>query len=1165
MLLFMELTGLLPLIQDNLHPRLLSRGGQQRVQVLETAKPALLAALSSKQGSPVVVVTSWPHQARELAQQMESWLGKEAKALLFPEPDVLPFEPMPPDRTITWQRLRALAELAEWRAGGSGRPPVVIAPVAALMYRTIDIDSFTAAVQEVRVGAVLRRTETLARWMGMGYEPVTTVERPGTMAARGGIIDIYPPSAQLPVRIELMGDEVESMRLFSPDTQRSVESIDSMKVIPAVELQPGRDGRALDGLDFSVCQPDVAERLQRELSQVKSGDLNSQAWWLHAHLFNTGSFKDYLPEDAALVLDTPAMVEQTARQLGEQALEMRSRLEERRELPANYPSPLTPWQDLQRDLVKGRSHLLLNPWTPEDGESYAAPFQACSSYAGRLQSAIKDIKDLSEAGWRVVLISQQAQRLNELLDLRGVTPVVLSELTAEPRPGAVYLVKGNAGGGWMEAEAGIAFITDMELFGTVKQPRRLHGPKVGRRIELPLQVEVGDYVVHVEHGIARFGGTTRMSQESGEREYLVLEYAGTDRLYVPMEQLDRVARYIGTEEYKPSLSRLGTQEWERAKERVRKAVRDIARDLLATSAVREVSPGISFSPDTIWQQELETSFPYEETPDQMEAVVSVKRDMETPKPMDRLVCGDVGYGKTEVALRAAFKAVMDGYQVAVLVPTTVLAQQHYETFSQRLQSYPVKVEVLSRFRSDREQREIAQGLSSGAIDICIGTHRLVQKDISFKNLGLVIVDEEQRFGVVHKEHLKKLKQTVDVLTLTATPIPRTLHMALVGVRDMSAIDTPPEDRLPIKTAVLEFDERIVREAILREMDRGGQVFYVHNRVYDIDRVAEWLRELVPEASIAVGHGQMPEELLERVMMRFASGKIDLLLCTTIIESGLDMPNVNTIIVDNADKLGLAQLYQLRGRVGRGANRAYAYFFYDRDKSITETAYKRLQTIFEATELGAGFLIAMKDLEIRGAGNLLGLEQSGHIGAVGFDLYCRLLTAAVEEAKGASENGAGARKQAEARPPAPIIKLPLAAHLPPDYVGDLNQRIHLYRRLADVSSIEALEAIAAEVRDRFGPLPEPVRNLVYAVRLRVLGSPGGVESIYQEGAVVVIRLFPGMRVRIDDGVARRLPRGVEIGTAQVRLDTVALGSRWQEAAVHALEAMWWRWRGPRHPF
>ena len=626
----------------------------------------------------------------------------------------------------------------------------------------------------------------------------------------------------------------------------------------------------------------------------------------------------------------------------------------------------------------------------------------------------------------------------------------------------------------------------------------------------------------------------------------VLKYAADDKLYVPTDQIDRVNRYIGAGEQPPVLTRLGTQEWTRTKQRAREAAEETAQELLALYATREVMPGFAFSPDTVWQQELEASFPYIETPDQMKAQQQVKDDMEKAKPMDRLVCGDVGYGKTEVAIRAAFKAVMDGKQVAVLVPTTVLAEQHFSTFTQRLGAFPIRIVGLSRFRTAKEQQDILEGLANGSVDICIGTHRLLQKDIVFKELGLLIIDEEQRFGVAHKEHLKRMRQEVDVLTLSATPIPRTLHMSLVGVRDMSTMETPPEDRLPIKTYVAQHDDQIIREAILRELERNGQAFFVHNRVNSIAFIAARLQSLVPEARIATAHGQMPEGELERVMTGFAQGRSNVLVCTTIIESGLDMPNVNTMIVNQADRFGLTQLYQLRGRIGRGANLAYAYFIYEKGKRLTVTAEKRLRTIFEATELGAGFNIALKDLEIRGAGTLLGARQSGHITAVGFSLYCRLLAEAVEEQKA---KRAGAEKAPKHLPP-PIIDLPLRAYIPEGYVADLETRLSLYQRLANIDKAEATDDLIKEFSDRFGKLPIEVRNLLYAVRIKIQAAEAGIESISTEDNRIVVRLFEGMRFD-KQKLEPFAEAGVKIGLTQLRLNYKKLSNIWQRVLEEML--------------
>lgn len=663
--------------------------------------------------------------------------------------------------------------------------------------------------------------------------------------------------------------------------------------------------------------------------------------------------------------------------------------------------------------------------------------------------------------------------------------------------------------------------TDAEIFGWSRsKPRRLTTQYT--RPSAPeaffADLAPGDFVVHIDHGIGVFRGLQKLDLGGPDTEYLLIEYAQGDRLYVPVHQLDRLSRYVAPGGHTPPLHRLGTAEWSQVKERTRKAVADIAQELLELYATRQVVSGHAYSADTAWQQELEASFPYVETADQLSVIDQVKHDMQRERPMDRLVVGDVGYGKTEVALRAAFKAVMDGKQVAILVPTTVLAQQHFNTFKERLAPFPVTVEMLSRFRSSKEQDEIVERIGKGSVDIVIGTHRLLSPDVQFKDLGLLIVDEEQRFGVTHKERLKQLRAQVDVLTLTATPIPRTLYLSLSGARDMSTIETPPEERLPIRTYVAAYDEGLVRDAILRELDRGGQVFFVHNRVRGIGILTEQLRKLVPEARIAIGHGQMPEDELEAVMSEFAAGQYDVLVCTTIIESGIDIPNANTIIINNADKFGLAQLYQLRGRVGRSAARAYAYFLYDKRVNLSEEARARLQGIAEATELGAGFQVAMRDLEIRGAGEILGARQSGHIAAVGFDLYCRLLAGAIEEARVRSpsdgQNGKENAQRVQQILNAPTVDLPIASQIPESYVADSGLRLRLYRRLADVAGEKQVQDLSREFQERFGELPEEVENLMFMLRLKIAATRAGAAAITLDDGRVLVRFREEDNARME---------------------------------------------------
>jgi len=791
------------------------------------------------------------------------------------------------------------------------------------------------------------------------------------------------------------------------------------------------------------------------------------------------------------------------------------------------------------------------------------------AYAGRLPQAAADTGRELRRGDRVVVVTQQAQRYREVLAEANVAAEVRARV--EPTParaasdGTLALVQGALPEGWQVTTADgrvVSLTTDRELFGFVKRRRALR--RAGsQRSKFLAEVSPGDFVVHADHGIARFGGIVRRPVDGEERDYLELRYAADDRLYVPMEQVERVSRYVGPAEHVPRLTRLGTQEWHHARARVRAAVAIVAADLVRLYAARQLLRGHAFRADTPWQRELEAAFPYEETEDQLRAIAEVKADMESERPMDRLICGDVGFGKTEVVVRAAFKAVMDGMQVAVLVPTTVLAQQHERTFRERLGAFPVRVEALSRFQSDGEAREVITGLRSGEVDIVIGTHRLLQPGIEFGNLGLVIIDEEQRFGVAHKERLKRMRLEVDVLSLSATPIPRTLHMSLTGIRDMSTMETAPVARLPVQTFVSEYDAALVREATLHELDRGGQVYVVHNRVHSIDVLADQLRELVPEARIAVGHGQMPETVLSRVMERFADGEFDVLVCTTIIESGIDIPNVNTLVVDQADTLGLAQLYQLRGRVGRSTQQAYAYLLHSREHMLSEVAQQRLATIFEANELGAGFQVALRDLEIRGAGNLLGQEQSGQIATVGFDLYTSMLGEAVEElrtqaaipaAVAEPPSGPGMRKELNAaalraRPlRAVALDLPVSAFIPESYIAEIEGRLALYQRVAALRSIANVEALAVETADRLGPLPLPLEQLLALVRIRLAAVAADVAAVRVEDGEVVLTA----RDKRSFGARRlpTLPAGVRVGRMQLRVARAALGEQWL-GAVEAL--------------
>ncbi len=1150
----LNLTQLMSLIEEmpayrQLVDALQQPSGITRTVVLDAAKPYLIAALHHSLRIPMLVVTAQPENCKKLYEQFLTWCDS-SQVKLFPEPDALPYQRIASDISTEIERLQVLSALAN--VDSENNVPLIVTSAPAFTHKATLHSDFISTCHTIKLGMSIEPFYLLSRWEAMGYRIENTVEVPGTISHRGGIIDIYPPTSDLPARLEFFGNTVDSLRLFDPVNQRSLTAVPSIAISPATELlTPLLSNKLeletlLNSIDLSGCTTEASQQFQQELAML----LNEQRprnVHFYASLFNKDSILNYLPQDALVILDEPQSIKKAVEKLDTEANELRAERLAQGELPHNFPRPYFTWQELE-PIMGNKQRLMLTAWDNSDGEqTYPLNFTSAPNYGGQLPPFIKKVKQMLNQKHRLIIISHQASRLSELLDEEDIIAPPLTEIKQIPPPESLTLLQGSLAEGWVMNNDTYLF-TDAEIFGFVKQRRLIKKHPVPHH-KFFIDMAPGDYVVHVEHGIAKFAGVTTMSTDSTQKEYLVLLYAAGDKLYVPTDQIDRVSRYIGGGEQPPALNRLGTQEWSRTKQRVKESVESVAQELLALYAAREVIPGFAFSQDTVWQQELEASFPYIETPDQIAVQEQIKEDMVKAKPMDRLVCGDVGYGKTEIAIRAAFKTVMDNKQVAVLVPTTVLAQQHVSTFSQRLNAFPIRVEVLSRFRTPREQQAVIDGLANGSVDICIGTHRLLQKDVEFKDLGLLIIDEEQRFGVAHKEYLKQMRREVDVLTLSATPIPRTLHMSLVKVRDMSTMETPPEERLPIKTYVAEYDDRLIREAILRELERNGQVFFVHNRVQSIAFVANKLQSLVPEAKIAIGHGQMPETELERVMADFAQGKSDVLACTTIIESGMDMPNVNTLIVNQADKFGLTQLYQLRGRVGRGADLAHAYFLYDKGKYLTPTAEKRLRTIFEATELGAGFGIAMKDLEIRGAGTLLGTKQSGHISAVGFNLYCRLLTDAVEEQKAKQAGSTEIVAKPPSLPP-PTIDLPLAAYIPEDYVSDVNTRLSLYQSLVKLETTEQVEALADEFSDRFGTPPREVKNLLYAVKIKALAAKAGIESISTEEGQIILRRFQGVQFNRQQ-IEPLFRDEVKVGITQLRLNPKRLGGEWQQVLEEVL--------------
>ena len=1063
----------------------------------------IAASLYSGLNRPVLFITAHPELARRRFDQVKLWLPVTGTVYFFPENDLLG-NMASTDTAVNSERLKILLLLSRYGSESEidGIKPFILGSALSLASRSMGNADFQSSCLEISNGTRIKQSALLKNMQAMGYEYEEVVEIPGTFGKRGGIVDVFPCGRELPARIEFFGEEIESIREYDPRTQRSGIQLRSLTVPPASDS-------SADG---------------------------------------TANILDYLPNEAILILDDIGQIKAEVVRVAEEMAGLK-RADQATDVKKS-PSCFS-WEEIEARIVRRERVVELSTWelnADAGAEDYQMPLKPAPNFAARFSVFIDKLPELRAENRRLLIVSQQAERISELLLERNIDICPSDSLEQLPRENSLTLFHGSLDSGWQIKDE-LLVLTDRELFGIVKQ-RRAAKTRPVRHHWFLNDISVGDLVVHVEHGIGRFAGITKKVSAGVEREYLILEYSGGDTLYVPVDQVDRVSLYIGGSERAPTLSRLGSQEWNRAQQKVKESVANIAGELIALYANREAASGLAFSTDTLWQQELEASFPYIETPDQLDAVAAVKADMQSNRPMDRLVCGDVGYGKTEIALRAAFKAVMDSKQVAILVPTTILAQQHFNTFSERLRSFPVKIAALSRFCSAKEQSETIGNLAAGAIDICIGTHRLLQKDVLFKDLGLVIIDEEQRFGVAHKEHFKKMRQTVDVLTLSATPIPRTMHMALSGIRDMSTIESPPESRLPVITHVGEYNDRLVHEAVLRELERDGQVFIVHNRVHSINELAFRIANLIPEARISIAHGQMEEDKLEKIMADFIEGKSDVLVTTTIIESGLDMPNVNTLIVDNADRLGLTQLYQLRGRVGRGANTAYAYFLFDPGNKMTEQARERLKTISQATELGAGFAIAMKDLEIRGAGNLLGAEQSGNIAAVGFNYYCQLLAEAVEEIRAKRDGREVKRKTEEA---AVSIVLQIPAFIPEYYIANTRTRFNIYRRLAKLSSFGEVNDIAEELIDRFGTPPEEVANLLYIVELKQIAQKAGLESIFSSEDMVIVSLDDDSS--IESGLPPITRNGaIKIGNRQIKLNTVSAGNNWKKLLKELLQGI-----------
>jgi transcription-repair coupling factor (superfamily II helicase) len=1174
--LFDQLSGYRQLSQE------LARGGKlPPLQVPPSARPPLLARLFADHGKTVLFVTGRVESVSVWQQALDAWLPPNVRPVRFPEPTPLPNERGPWSSLSRQQRLSVMAQLMAGQHPlypSADRTRLVITSARALLQKTLPRERFVEATRTLRVGQVLNLVALTNDWTAAGYVPVSVVQAPGEFSQRGGILDIFPLGALLPARIELFGDEVETIREFHPSTQRSLDTasptLTQIVTPPARELLPG-DAVALgERLSESIGESgDVLPGWKEDIPDLEAGRAAPNLeFYLPMVYARPALLLDYLPEDAIVVIDDESALANAARDVHIHAEQVAG---EQTSLPPGYSSPLHDWQFMSRKLSQGR-YLVLGEGSAasESKIPLADSFRSGPRYGGQVRPLMAQLRHASAKGERTIIVSQQAQRLAELWHDEGVaanlTPDGQMQAPVEwletlPDQGTITFVEGGLNGGFtLEQEPLRALgidggrnahvlahlLSDAEIFGWSRPaPRRHRTPRPVAPEAYYADVVPGDHVVHIDFGIGRFAGLVVRAVGGTDREYLQVDFANGDVLYVPAHHADRLSKWIGPDDRKPVLHRLGEKSWKRTKAKAQEAVNELADELLDLYSARETISGHAFAEDNQWQAELEASFPYQETDDQLHALADVKSDMERPQPMDRLICGDVGYGKTEVALRAAFKAVIDGKQAAMLVPTTVLAQQHYNTFSERLKTFPVTVEMLSRFRTHTQQEDIVKRLRQGKIDIVVGTHRLLSDDVSFKDLGLLVIDEEQRFGVAHKEKLKKLRTEVDVLTMTATPIPRTLYMGLTGVRDISLIDTAPADRLPVQTYVGESHDSLLRQAILRELDRGGQIFFVHNRVQTINNAYLRLTHLVPEARIAIGHGQMSERELEDVMVNFVNGEIDVLLSTIIIESGLDIPNANTLIVERADQFGLAQLYQLRGRVGRAVRRAYAYFLHPAWHKLTGDAKARLEVIASQTELGAGYAIALRDLEIRGAGDLLGARQSGHIASVGFDLYTRLLGQAVRRKRAARS---GDKIPFELPEPV-LIDLPLAAYIPTDYVPDSALRLRLYRRMAVLESLADIDEAAAEFADRFGPIPDPVDNLLYQLRVKALAQKARVSAVTIEGGQIQVRIPEAERIG-HPGLQRLLGRGVRVSRKGIWIGRDMATREWQISLVQVLETL-----------
>jgi len=1100
---------------------------------IDAQKPHMMYACSGDRKN-TIIVTFHEQKAKEL---YEDYRFFDADVVYYPAKDVLFYQSDIRGNVLTAERIRALKMIHE------KEHVTVITTFDALMNTQAPPEKIWESVLTFAPGDEIVLDEVMAQLVRMGYEKEYQVETMGQFALRGGILDIFPLTEENPVRIEMWGDEIDTIRTFDTESQKSIENVDEIKVYPACELVLSEEEKQQGIQKLLAEAKKTSEKLRKEMKteeahrMLSTAEEKAEEWGelliyagMDAYLsyFCEGrkGLLDYFnPEDTFLLFDELTRCVERGKQTELEFSEsMKHRLEKGYILPGQMKELF-----MEKEIIGKCQQFSSISFAALDAKPnglkqqgvFGIHVKSVNAYNNSFELLVKDLKNYKKNKYKVVLLSgsrTRAKRLAEDLLNEGLSSFYTENYDHELLEGQIMVCFGKVRRGYEYPILQFAVITETDIFGGEKKKKKRHRTYEGEKIQNFTDLNVGDYVVHENHGLGVYKGIEKIEVDKTLKDYIKIEYAGGSNLYILATQLEMIQKYAGKDAKKPKLNRLGGQEWTKTKTRVRGAVKEIAGDLVKLYALREEKNGFVYGPDTVWQREFEELFPFEETQDQELAIEDTKRDMESTKIMDRLICGDVGYGKTEVAIRAAFKAVQEGKQVAYLAPTTILAQQIYNTFAQRMKDFPVRVDLMCRFRTATEMKKTVEDLKKGQVDIVVGTHRILSKDVEFKDLGLLVVDEEQRFGVAHKEKIKQLKTNVDVLTLTATPIPRTLHMSLIGIRDMSVLEEPPMDRLPIQTYVLEYNEEMVREAIHRELARDGQVFYVYNKVKDIDEITTKIQALVPEANVAFAHGQMKERELEKIMYRFINGEIDVLVSTTIIETGLDISNVNTMIIHDADNMGLSQLYQLRGRVGRSNRTAYAFLMYRRNKMLKEVAEKRLAAMKEYSELGSGFKIAMRDLEIRGAGNLLGAEQSGHMEAVGYDLYCKMLNEAVKEAKGVVIEDKFETS----------IDINTNAYIPPTYVSNELQKLDIYKRIAGVETEEEAEEMLEELIDRFGEPPKSVQNLLTIARLKFYAHSLYIKEVSQKGDELKLLMYE--KAKINPGM---IPEVVQKGSPFLR--------------------------------